>query len=184
MGTAKIFPRLEGYTDFPVYCRAMREGASGVLDPSAKFADEVADEIDLEGAERFLATHPQWNAEFHSEANSKKLLDWCRVRRVPCSLWNLSIGFGDLLADAVLEKVEPSQAPKANTRNPSITLSVQDVLSHYVPGTEEASTLEKLSDDPSLGDKARKNRDQKLRVLAQQQRREYSTLPARYNQKI
>jgi hypothetical protein len=184
MATTKVFPRLEAYMDFPVYARAVREGASGLLDPSVKFCDEVADEIDLEGAERFLAAHPQWNAEFHSEANGKKLLDWCRVRRAPCSLWNLSVAFNALSADGSLERVTPSQAPEANTGNPSITLARSDALAEYQPSEQETENLEKLSDDTTLSDHARKTKDKKLRALAQQQQREYATLPAHYNQKI
>ena len=174
MEAGKVFPRLEAYTDFPVYCRAMREGASGVLDPSAKFADEVADEIDEEGTERFIASHPEWIATYQTEANAKKLTGWCEARRIPKTLWNLSIGFGDLVADGSLEKVTPSQAPQADSGNPSIVLSVQNALAEYVPSGEEAESLAKLADDPSLGDKTRKNRDAKLRLLAGQQRRAFS----------
>jgi hypothetical protein len=183
MATTKVFPRLEAYMDFPVYARAVREGASGVLDPEAKFSDEVADEIDQEGTGRFIESHPEWDT-YQTGANARKLLGWCEARRIPKTLWNLSIAFGDLLADGLLEKVEPSQVPEVDNGNPSITLTVQNALAHYVPSAEESSTLEKLSDDTSLGDRARKNRDDKLRLLAGRQRRQYSTLPSHYNQKI
>jgi hypothetical protein len=183
MGTAKVFPRLEAYMDFPVYARAVREGASGVLDPEAKFSDEVADEIDQEGTGRFIESHPEWNT-YQTGANARKLLGWCEARRIPKTLWNLSIAFTDLRADGALEKVEPSpEAPEVD-KSRGIIEARTDALSHYVPGTAEAEALGKLADDSSLGDRARKTRDEKLRLLAGQQRRKYATLPAHYNQKI
>jgi hypothetical protein len=184
MGTAKVFPRLEQYQDFPSYVRAVREGASGVLDPEAKFSDEVAAEIDQEGTERFIERHPEWNTSYQTGANAKKLLGWCEARRIPKTLWNLSIGFGDLLADGLLEKVAPSpEAPEVD-KSRGIIEARTDALAEYQPSEQETESLEKLSDDPSLGDRARKNRDDKLRLLAQQQRREYSTLSAHYNQRV
>jgi hypothetical protein len=179
MGTAKIFPRLEQFEDFGVFVRAVREGGTGigtgVKDPTASFCDEIADEINDEGTERFIASHPEWSATYQSGGNAKKLLGWCEARRIPKTLWNLSLAFGDLLADAVLEKVEPSQAPQADSRNPSIVLTVQNALAEYRPSDSEAEALKKCEDDVTLSDHARKNRDRKLALLAGQQRRQYAT---------
>lgn len=148
--TDKIYPRFQRYEDFP-----------GLTE----------DQINSEGTQAFIDNNPHY---FACEENFKLLEAWLNLHgELPFTRLNLEIAQRDLEADGILR-----HAPVAVTTPPnnwsSVVLSRADALAEYQPSASETAQLEKLSDDPALGDRARKNRDAKLRLLAGQQRREMS----------
>jgi hypothetical protein len=155
----KLFPRFQQYEDFSIYA---------IADDDEQREAE-AQEIDRRGTEAFLAAHPEY---YECDENDKLLEAWLYIHGdLPFTLWNLEIGFRDLLADGLLQTAPPAE-PVVDTGNPSIVLSVTDRLAEYVPSDTEVATLAKLQDDPSLNDHQRKVRLRKLALLAGQQRRE------------
>jgi hypothetical protein len=170
----KPMPRLQQFSDFASYNAAVaindEEAVAGVLQ-----------HIELEvGVPAFLTATPSYYA---CPENSELLLGWCNSRGVPLTLWNLTLAFRDLSEDEQLKSAPPAVAPVTD-KSRGVTLVRQDALLEYqAPRTEQAE-LSKLADDPNLSDHARKARDRRLAILAGQQRRELSTLPAHHGQRV
>jgi hypothetical protein len=138
------------------------------LDLTGVGAPEVdADEVDREGCEAFLVANPEFP---QTARNAAALFEWCDSRDVPCTRKNLEVALRVLTEAGRIEQLPAEAAPEADTSR-GVKQVVTDVLAHYVPGADEAVALEKLKDDPALGDRARKARDEKLRLLAGAQRR-------------
>jgi hypothetical protein len=208
----KLLPRLEEFSDYALYNIAGDDVATvkTVLDflrhnGAAAEADEIAREeinnianarevviahIEHKGVEAFLRAMPNYH---QSEKNAELLVGWCKARGVPTSLWNLSLAFRDLSEDGQLETAPPPAAPVVD-KWASVTLCRGDALAEYQPGGDEQAVLAKVTDEflprqmgnphPNQTDYARRAHDRQLALLAGQQRRGLSTLPAHYNQKV
>jgi hypothetical protein len=169
--TKNILPRLEPFTDFATY---------NIAGDDEECVAAAIEHIEESGITKFLAAVA---ADYcATEKNASLLAGWCASRGIPMTCWNLIIAFRDLTEDGQLEAAPPPE-PLVDTGNPSIVLTVTDALAHYVPTDDEAATLAKLQDDPSLNDHQRKVRLRKLALLAGQQRRELSNLPMHYGAK-
>jgi len=143
----KIFPHFERYTDYPT---------------------ETAEDVDHEGTMKFLSAHPEY---FACPENAKLLESWLYLHNeLPFTLWNLQIAMRDLQEDNLLQTA-PAPEPTPVDKSRGIILARSDALREYQPSDAEVSALEKLKDVSSLNDRQRKNRDEKLRLLAGEQRR-------------
>ncbi len=137
--------------------------------------------VQVADTEAFLREHP----EFHPcEFNSGLVEAWftneaqrAGVNQVPFTKWNLEVCLNDLTERGLLSKA-PNPRPSTSTK-----YKLPDIRDAGIavaqPSAEEKQALAKLQDDPSLSDHARKQRDEKLRLLAGKQRRELSELPSR-----
>jgi len=97
------------------------------------------------------------------------------VGSLPLTLWNLEVAYNDLATRGLLPQA-PSPVPGAPA-----TFKLPDVagIAQIPPSADEKEVLAKLTDDWSLSDHARKQRDRKLALLAGRQRRELSNLPGK-----
>jgi hypothetical protein len=154
----KILPRLEPYTDFATY------NVAGDDEECVAAAIEHIEETHIP---KFLAAVPGY---YPSHNNAERLAGWCTSRGVPMSLWNLTIAYRDLTEDGQLEAPPPAAQEVDNSRG--IIPQVGDALLEYQTPADEQAALAKVKDDSSLSDRARKNRDERLRLLAGRQRRE------------
>jgi hypothetical protein len=154
-----IRPNLELWSDFPQYTAAKSQEA----------LNEVVDEIESAGVTEFLAKVPEF---VKTDKNAMVLHGWTYTRGVPFTLWNAVIAYRALREEVSLETT-PQESPEVDTSRGIIEVRT-DALAEYRPGSEEAETLAKLADDSTLSDKARKNRDDRLKILAGQQRRQYA----------
>jgi hypothetical protein len=168
----KTFPTFDRYQDFTIVKMA------GTDEREQAVAREHIDEA---GTRSFRAAHSEF---FCCDENAQKLSEWLASHGgLPATRWNLEIALRDLEESGQLTAATPPE-PESDTGNPSITLTVTDRLLHYVPDDGEAAALSKLADDPSLSDHARKNRDRRLKFLANRQRIQHSDLPAHYGEKV
>jgi len=122
---------------------------------------DIMNDIECEGAKAFLAEHP----EFHvTPFNGQMLAAWCAQRAVPTTRKNLEVAYRDLAERGRLEipsKPQPQGIETVPVRGGSAVAS---------PTAEETAFLEKVKDDPTLTDHARKKRDALLRRAAVAQR--------------
>jgi hypothetical protein len=154
----KLLPRLQEFSDFAEYNLAG--------DDEEVVASRVA-HIEEVGSAAFLADTPSYHRCLE---NGERLVGWCRSRGVPLSRWNLTVAFRDLSEQNQLTAAPPVAAPFVD-RMVGVTLVREDTLLEYQPSADEAQQLEKLRDDTNLSDHSRKNRDERLRLLAGEQRR-------------
>jgi hypothetical protein len=157
----KIFPPFKRLTEFIEYNVA----------PVAKRA-EVAEKIESEETLRFIDENPTYYPSAH---NAAIMGAWLSLYGLPHLCWNLTIAFNDLRQDGLLELAPPPEQVEVD-RWAGVTLSRSDALAEYQPSDDEQEALAKLADDPSLNDQQRKVRLKKLKLLAGQQRREFSDL--------
>jgi hypothetical protein len=157
--TEKI--RFEKYTDSTMYTRA--DGQEAI--------DAAIEYLDRRDISYFCEKTPGY---YESPRNAELIVGWCAARGIPTTFWNLTLAFRDLSKDGQLEQAPPpAEVPVDTSRG--VIEQIGDALAEYVPGAKEAAALAKLRDDSSLSDRARKNRDEKLRLLAGKQRRELAS---------
>jgi hypothetical protein len=166
----QLTPRLQQWTDFPEYNRAVEvdEASSSEFSNSAEAA--VMDDVNTRGFQAFQAAHPEFYA---SEWNIDAMDSWLFLNgEVPATRWNLEIAQRELTASGLLQ-LAPVEPPGVD-KWASIVEVRSDVLARYVPSDREAAALAKLADDPNLNDHQRKVRLKKLAQLAGAQRRYYA----------
>jgi hypothetical protein len=124
---------------------------------------EFQDGINAQGCEAFKAAHPDLPL---TEKNSQALIHWCELERVPMTRKNLEVGWRELQAEGKLEPTEPTQ--EAIGKLVKAEIEIRPVMGAPTgkPTPEEAATLEKVKDDPTLSDHQRKARDEKLKRAA------------------
>jgi hypothetical protein len=154
---AKLFPTIHHLNSIPGYSEA--------LDARQK-VDLV---LEFEGAEieKFVQAHPEYYA---SPFNLGLIRAWLSLYDGIYSAWNLAICYEDLRRDGLLEAAPPPTPAELDNSRGVIKVR-EDALMVYETPSDETAALEKLRDDSSLSDRARKNRDERLRLLAGQQRR-------------
>lgn len=126
------------------------------LDQWSDFSPEIdRDEIDVAGAEAFIAAYPSF---YKSEWNAGLLCTWCHSQNLPTTLTNLTAAHAVLSRDGLLEI-----ASKAGIRPSRKDVMVEALAKDTA---EELKALEKLRDDPLLSDTTRRKRDAALKKLA------------------
>jgi hypothetical protein len=140
--------------------------------------------LDEVGAEAFVATHPEYYCcDENATALAGRLAQYGENKKLPYSLRNLQLAYREVLAEGKIKAAPPAAAP-AEVDSRGIIKVREDALMVYETPAAEAAALEKVVDDPNLSDHARKARDRRLATLAGQQRRENSTLPRNYGQRL
>jgi hypothetical protein len=143
------------------------------IDPArATTAQDIKMEfLNAEGTEAFINAHPEF---YQSPENAELLAAWLYLHNdVPFTRLNLELAQRALADD--LKKRPPAEQVEVD-RWAGVTISRGDALLEYQPSDDEREALSRLQDDTSLNDHQRKARDRKLRLLAGQQRREFSDL--------
>jgi hypothetical protein len=163
---AKLFPTIHHLNSIPGYSEAL----------TIREKVDLVQEFEEAEIEHFLKAHPEY---FASAFNLGLIRAWLSIYDGIYSAWNLAICYDDLRKDGLLEAAAPA-APAEVDNTRGVVQVRTDTLMQYQTPSDEAAALSKVADDPNLSDHARKNRDDRLRRLAGQQRRENSTLPAHY----
>lgn len=156
--------RLDRWSDLPAAMRA-----------STATRETVREKLNAEGCDAFIQAHPEF---YQCPENAELLTAWLYLHNdAPFTRLNLELAVRALQDD--LKTAPPPDTPVTDdkwTRDQFGTLSRSDALLEYQPGDDEKESLAKLADDPNLNDHQRKARLTKLRLLAGQQRREFSNL--------
>jgi hypothetical protein len=127
------------------------------------------DHIDDIGARTFAARHPEFYCCDENAALLRERLDEYGDN-LPATTRNLEIVYTELREEGKLKALPAPAVPEVDTSRGVIQVRT-DVLLEYQTPSDEAAILAKLRDDTNLSDHARKNRDERLRLLAGEQRR-------------
>lgn len=168
--TAKLFPTIHTLNSIPGYSETL----------TTREKIDIVSEFEEREINEFIKAHPEYQA---SEFNLGLIKAWLSLYDGIYSKWNLEICLEDLRKDGLLEAAPPT-APVEVDKSRGVVEVRSDALMEYQVPPGEAAALAKLADDPNLSDHARKARDHRLALLAGQQRRQGSTLPRNYGQRV
>ncbi len=151
-------PRLDQWTDFPEIL---------TFPVNSEAQNEAMRQINREGCQFFIDAHPEHPA---NEYTGLKLAQWCHERKVPATRRNLELAARDL----DLGTLTPVETEPELIARPTPTFMVHAAQTSP-PTPQERKRLAAVSDDVSLNDHQRKNRDRKLRNMSNAQHRLMST---------
>jgi hypothetical protein len=182
MKKPKVFARLDQRFDIPDYREAKDFGVlhGAAVGLGLRDRQTILEEFEAAETATFIAAHPEY---YPSEFNLGLIRAWLAIYDVPFSEWNLTICVNDLKEDGLLEPPPPTAAPELDSSRGVLQVRGDALLEYQTP-SDERQGLEKLKDDPSLSDAARKARMRKLSLLAANQRRELATLPQHYGARV
>jgi hypothetical protein len=159
MATSKSGLHFDEYTEFNIIRIAQD-------DEDRALGEAHIDDI---GVRTFKAMHPEFYCCDENAALLRERLDEY-AENLPATTRNLEIVYAELLVEGKLKDVPPAATPVVD-KNRGIIQVRTDVVLEYQTPSDEAAVLAKLRDDASLSDHTRKNRDERLRRLAGEQRR-------------